>query len=211
MKGLFAPSVMRGVMVCVIALSSVTAFAADASLQVKQWLAPFRSMTVVRGEFEQQKKMPLLSRPFLSQGKFLSVKDKGLVWDTLSPVPSKLIMTPGQLVQEAGGRQQVFKATGTGFDGLALLLPSLLNGDLKQLQNYFALKASGIASNWTLSLTPKPEELVAMIQEIVVTGGQGELKSILLSGADKDTTHIVFRSFHHDTKEPGQKELAAFE
>ncbi len=176
-----------------------------------QWLAPFQRVQVIRGTFEQSRTLKLFTRPFVSTGDFLSVRDKGLLWHTLTPAPSKMIMTPGQLLQETNGRRQTFKATGTGYDGLAILMPALLDGHLDELKRYFTLQGEGTEKDWQLLLVPHRNDLKTMISEVRVSSQQGKLREIALHSAQGDLTEVRFLTFSMSTHTPEQKDLAAFE
>lgn len=173
-------------------------------------LEPFRKVHVFRGDFEQQKKLPVFTSALVSSGRFFSVRDRGLIWETITPVSSTLVMTPGQVVQRMNGREQVFQASGTGFDGLGILLPALLDGDLETLESYFSVTLSGSTSEWTFLLEPESDELSAIIRGVSVAGGDGQLEEITMTGPDGDLTRIRFRSVIMSNEVPNAADLARF-
>ena len=173
-------------------------------------LSSFSEMEVISGEFEQQKTISILSKPFISSGQFLSIKNHGLIWETKKPTPSKLIMTKGKMVQEISGRISEYKATGTAYDGLALLLPAVLNGDEALLKLYFTLDASQLNNRWKLQLKPISTKLFSVITNIIIRGQTESIEDILLSGADGDQTHIIFRSINMGREAPNAVDLERF-
>ena len=173
-------------------------------------LEPFRQINVFSGDFEQQKKLPMFANAFVSNGRFLSVRDHGLIWETKTPAPSTLVMTPGQVSQQMNGRKQVFQASGTGYDGLGILLPALLDGDIEALESYFSVTINGSASEWAFSLKPKSNELSAIIESVSVAGGDGQLQEITMTGPEGDLTRILFQSVIMSNEVPDAADLARF-
>ena len=176
----------------------------------KEILEPFRQINVFRGDFEQQKKLPMFANAFVSNGRFLSVRDHGLIWETTTPAPSTLVMTPGKVVQQMNGREQVFQASGTGYDGLGILLPALLDGDLETLKSYFSIRVNGSPSDWTFSLEPRSKELSAIIENVSVTGSDNQFQEITMTGPEGDLTRILFQSVIMSNEVPDAADLARF-
>lgn len=174
-------------------------------------LASFSEMQVISGEFEQQKTIPILSRPFVSSGRFLSVKQHGLFWETRKPAPSTLTMTEGRMVQEVAGRSSEYQATGTAYDGLALLLPAVLDGDEALLKSYFTVDARQMNNGWELQLTPLSEKLSGVITTVIIQGQAGSIDGVQLSGAGGDETRIIFRSINMSREAPDAVDLERFE
>ncbi len=181
------------------------------NLLVKDILAPFKQVMVFKGGFRQEKKLPILMNPFVSNGEFISVRDRGMVWKTLTPASSTLVMVPGKIIQEVNGRQQSFQATGSGYDGLAILLPALLDGDIKTLQRYFSIGIIGNRQQWTIEMTPVSKELASVVHSVSVKGAAGMLKDVSLSGPGGDLTHISFLSVSMSSEAPDAADLAHFE
>ena len=173
-------------------------------------LAPFKSVQVFKGEFEQHKKLPVFANAFISNGRFLSIRDHGLIWETLTPAPSTLVMTPGKVIQKMNGREQSFQASGTGYDGLGILLPALLDGDLNTLESYFHVQLKGDATSWTFEMTPKSKELASLIETVLVHGEGESLTEANLKGADGDHTRIAFKSLITSDEAPDAADLARF-
>ena len=174
-------------------------------------LAPFQSVQVFQGEFKQHKKLPVFAHALLSSGRFLSIRDYGLVWETETPAPSTLVMTPGQVTQKTEDREQTFRASGTGYDGLGILLPAFLDGDLELLESYFAVTARAQTTGWQLTLLPRSKELQSLISEVSILGQDSQLQEINLTGPQGDHTRIEFQSLSLSHEAPDAANLAAFQ
>ncbi len=173
-------------------------------------LKAFEHIQVLQGKFVQQKKLSGFTNPLVSTGTFLSVRNHGLIWRTQTPVPSTLVMTPGKITQKTQGREQTFQASGTGYDGLGILLPALLDGDLPLLESYFFLRAKQQATGWELSLIPRDKKLAAVIAQVVILGQDNQLDNITTTGPNGDVTRIEFTSLTLSQKAPDAATLAAF-
>ena len=209
MSRLWCRIILTGCLCLLTVTGYATTLAGEALTQ--QILAPFQGIQVVKGSFHQEKKLPVLSQPFLSSGIFLSVKGKGLYWETQSPSPSTLIMTPGKVTQIIQGREHTFQATGSGMDGLALLLPALLDGDTSTLYHYFFLSPTAPSDGWTITLVPKQKELASLLALVSVTGINKQLEAIVMEGPDGDITRITFNDVSMSDEAPDAADLAVFQ
>ena len=185
---------------------------ADTSVsRLTELLRPFQSVQTLRGSFEQEKTIPLFSKPFVSTGQFLSVRNRGLVWKSQTPVVSTLIMTPGQMVEKINGQVRKFQATGTGYDGLAILLPALLNGDIPLLTSYFTVSVTETPAQWTLKLTPRNKELAEIIDDVSVLGAGNILQKVLIRSKDGGDTRVSFSRVSVSADAPSATDLVSFE
>ena len=181
------------------------------SFSIEQLLAGFEKVQVFRGQFDLSRKWPAFSKPFVSSGQFVSVRDRGLIWETLSPVASALIMTPGQVEQRTGDRTQTYQATGTAYDGMAILLPALLDGNQEQLLQYFAVALNGSEQNWNMNLEPASSELKGLVHTIAISGQGNRVSQIVFNGPSESVTHIAIHSLVISYDQPQAKDIAFFE
>ncbi|WP_423194279.1 LolA family protein [Cupriavidus sp. H18C2] len=93
---------LRGVLLGAAMLLGLPAHAADLLGDVAARLA---DAPVIRGQFEQTRKLPGFSHPLVSRGDFVLAKSRGVVWATREPFASSLLVTPDRLVMRGGGRQ----------------------------------------------------------------------------------------------------------
>lgn len=155
---------------------------------------------VAQGEFQQEKKLKILRKPLLSSGTFTYHQNKGVLWKTLTPMPSSLLVNETQLLAKQG-RQAVPPAFGKVFK-------ALLGGELSSLTETFTISATDGLS-WQLQLTPKDELLKRAISNIKLTGDT-ELRQLDLLERTGNQTHISFRQISHP-KELSKEQNADFE
>ena len=101
-----------GVLVLLAVASPVLAAPAASVNLVKQRVA---KVNVLRGEFSQDKQVSGFKNPLRSQGRFVLAQDRGVIWTTLKPFPSEVVVTRDRILSrqrdgssrvELDGRQQ---------------------------------------------------------------------------------------------------------
>ena len=151
---------------------------------------------VLRGAFEQQKTVKGFSRPLVSTGSFLLVRDRGILWDTEKPFAARLTVTPRLLEAEHGEGGAGYRLDAEKDPGVAIvnrLLLALVAGDLRELSTHFevdgALKEKDA---WTLKLTPSSAGLKKVFTSIRLEGA-GEVREVELQERSGDRSVIHFR------------------
>jgi len=106
---------------------------------------------IAQGDFYQQKHLKVLHKPLISTGTFTYHQSKGVIWKTLTPVVSLLLVNESRLLT-GQGEQAVPAAFGKVFK-------AMLGGDLAALTDGFAITGTDQKTVWQLELTPKDEML----------------------------------------------------
>ena len=117
---------------------------------------------ITQGDFQQEKHLKILRKPLISRGTFTYHQTKGVIWKTLTPVPSLLLVDDIRLLT-AQGELAVPAAFGKVFK-------AMLGGDLKQLADGFSISGTDQKTSWQLELKPKDELLTKIINSIVLSG-----------------------------------------
>ncbi len=164
---------------------------ADTVAQIQQRLV---SAPVQRGRFEQDKTLAGFAKPLKSQGDYLLVRGKGLIWRTTAPFASQLVLTRDRIA--GAGGLQLDASKEPGIRVVTGLMLSLLDGDLGALQQAFDVQASvqGSSSNdraWRASLKPKAAALAQLFSRIELEGDR-QLRRIVMTEAQGDTTTLRF-------------------
>ena len=166
-------------------LSFNLSYADDVLAQIKTRLA---KTEITQGNFQQEKRLKILRKPLISTGSFTYHQTKGVIWKTLTPVASLLLVNDTRLlttqseltVPAAFGK--VFKA--------------MLGGDLKQLSDGFSITGSDRETFWQLQLKPK-DELSKKIISSIVLSGDNELRLLEIREAGGNITLIKFDQITH--------------
>jgi hypothetical protein len=143
---------------------------------------------VTQGDFQQEKQLKILRKPLVSTGTFTYHQSKGVIWKTLTPIPSLLLVNESHLLTNQG-EQAVPAAFGRVFQ-------AMLGGDLNQLSDGFSITGTDQATSWQLQLKPKDELLKKIISAIVLSG-DNELRLVEIQEAGGNITRIKFDQITH--------------
>ncbi|MEQ1738728.1 MAG: outer membrane lipoprotein carrier protein LolA [Methyloglobulus sp.] len=141
-----------------------------------------------QGSFQQEKHLKFLRKPLLSTGTFTYDQNKGVIWKTISPIPSLLLIND-ELLLTAQGEQALPPAFGRVFK-------ALLGGELNHLAEDFEIIGKEQKTSWQLQLTPKDELLKKAIKTILLSG-DSELRLLELQEANSNLTRIKFSEISH--------------
>jgi len=147
---------------------------------------------VIRGNFEQRRTIQRLRRALVSSGTFLISAGDGMVWQTMQPFPSTLILGRDSIVQTMPLGQKI-RIPGTGneaFLGFTEAIESVFSGNPGALQRRFDIYFQGEVSAWVLGLLPKEGAMRRAVQGILLSGGE-TIRSITLSQENGDTVRYV--------------------
>jgi outer membrane lipoprotein-sorting protein len=146
---------------------------------------------ITQGSFQQQKRLKVLRKPLISTGTFIYHQSKGVIWRTITPIPSLLLLNETRLLTTTG--EQILPATfGKVFKGL-------LGADLSALTDSFVVSGIDRKTAWQLVLTPKDELLKKIINTIILTGNT-ELSSIEIHETSGNSTYIRFEKITHPAR-----------
>lgn len=152
---------------------------------------------ITQGDFQQEKHLKILRKPLISRGTFTYHQTKGVIWKTLTPVPSLLLVDDIRLLTAQGelavpaAFSKVFKA--------------MLGGDLKQLADGFSISGTDQKTSWQLELKPKDELLKKIINSIVLSG-DNELRLLEIKEGGGNITRIKFDQITHPTQLTAEQE-----
>lgn len=143
---------------------------------------------ITQGNFQQEKRLKILRKPLISSGAFTYHQSKGVIWKTLTPVFSILLVNESRLLTSQG-EQAVPVALGKVFN-------SILGGNLNRLTEDFSITGFDQKPSWQLQLKPKDELLKKIITTILLTG-DNELRLVEMQEADGNITRINFGQITH--------------
>ena len=152
---------------------------------------------ITQGNFQQQKRLKILRKPLISTGTFTYHQSKGVIWKTLTPIPSLLLVNESRLLT-GQGEQAVPAAFGKVFK-------AMLGGDLSQLTEGFLMTGAAQKTDWQLQLTPKDEFLQKIISAISLRGDT-ELRSLDIQEVTGNLTRISFTQITHPAQLTSEQE-----
>jgi hypothetical protein len=143
---------------------------------------------MTQGVFQQEKHLKILRKPLLSTGIFIYHQSKGVIWKTVTPIPSLLLINESKLLT-GQGEQAVPAAFGNVFK-------ALLGGELNRLAEGFDMTGTEQKTSWQLQLKPKDELLRKIISTILISGDT-ELRLLEIQEVTGNQTQISFTKISH--------------
>ena len=145
---------------------------------------------ITQGNFQQEKRLKVLRKPLISTGTFTYHQSKGVIWKTLTPVASLLLVNDTRLLT-GQGEQAIPAAFGKVFK-------AMLGGDLEELSDGFSITGSDQKTSWQIELKPKDELLKKIISSFVLSG-DNELRMLEIQEVGGNMTRITFAQITHPT------------
>ena len=146
---------------------------------------------ITQGNFQQEKRLKILRKPLISTGTFTYHQTKGVIWKTLTPVASLLLVNDARLLTNQG-ELAVPAAFGKVFT-------AMLGGDLNQLSDGFSITGSDQEPAWQIELKPKDEQLKKIISSIMLSG-DNELRLLEIQESGGNISQIKFDKITHPTQ-----------
>ena len=141
----------------------------------------------INSSFIQERRISVLPLPLVSTGKFKFQYQEGILWETLKPIQSTIIISENGIQEEnnferteIGGSSQIGK-----------VLLGLFSGDLASLESYFFIVTKGDVNKWNLFLEPKNSLVSSQIASISIEGRES-VESIYLVEANGDSSRLKF-------------------
>lgn len=140
----------------------------------KQVQAQLAKPAVLTGNFEQTRRMQLLSQPLSSSGTFMLSKTQGLVWEQTQPFSSKMLVNANKIEQTIMNNPPMVitkKEQPVVFAFTSVFL-SVFRGDTSQIEDIFSIYFEGNKQHWQIALRPKSAPFNQAIVNIEIEGGQ---------------------------------------
>ncbi|SUA36234.1 lipoprotein chaperone [Neisseria zoodegmatis] len=158
----------------------------------------------VQGAFTQQRYLKSLNKPMTTQGQFVLIPKRGLLWHMQKPFDNRLRVRSDGIMQWNGkiwATANPSKMSGQA-QQIRLFL-DLLGGNAQGLEKQFTLKLSGTQQKWTLRLDPKTALMKQIFNHIDISGDT-VVRRIELHEKQGDRTVMQFNQIQTG------KELDAF-
>lgn len=178
---------------CAVTAAALVAPAAQAqNTELKQIFSQLGAVPVVRANFEQQKKLALLNKTYVSKGEVLFSKNQGVLWQIQSPVKADLVVTPRKLVQKTQRTSSQIEVDKTPYGSVATMFLQLMSGNEAALaKNFNVVSATYSPAQWNVVLTPK-SSLFKKLFVRVDAQGQRYVNRIAIQEKANNSTVIHF-------------------
>jgi hypothetical protein len=188
-------AVLRTLVVLLSLLVAVPALAAPAAADVDLVKQRVAKVGVLHGEFTQEKQVAGFKNPLRSQGRFVLAQDHGVIWTTLKPFPSEVVVTRDRILSrqrdgssrvELDGRQQ------PAMRSVNAIMFALMSGDAQALSAQFTVKVEALPDNgWKMQLTPRSAMLGKVFTALTLSGDR-YVRQVQITEANQDVTRIHF-------------------
>lgn len=169
-----------------------TARAADDLAMVQQRVA---QVEVLRGRFEQEKRITGFKNPLRSQGRFVVSRQQGVIWTTDKPFPSEVVITRDRILsrqRDGGQRVEVDGREQPALRSVNAMMFALVSGDVGALSARFETQVQALPDNgWRLSLKPRSAALAKAFARIVLNGDR-YVREVRIEEANGDSTQLRF-------------------
>jgi len=152
---------------------------------------------ITEGRFRQEKLIKVLKKPLISTGTFTYHRTQGVIWRTLTPLPSLLLVNQTRLLTTQG-EQNLPLAFGRVFT-------AMFGGDLQLMSTGFEMAGRNARGGWQLQLRPKDALLQKVITDMHLAGDK-ELQRLDIHETNGNVTLITFEHIvHPETLTPAQE------
>lgn len=175
----------------VILLLGWTAARADGKLaEIRSAAEKIKS---IKGEFIQEKQMPILAHPLVARGYFAYRKPASLRWEYRAPLHSVLLLHDGQarrFVQTDQGWVKEEAGNAQAMDFMLQEIAKWLNGRFEDNPMFQVAMASGNK----IIMTPKDKDMNQFIQRIELTMAErpGIMKEVIVYESADSYTRFIF-------------------
>ncbi len=130
--------------------------------------------------FVELRESSMLKSPMRIAGEYRRPDAATLVREVRSPYAEVTTIRAGQAsIARGDARPRIFPLSrAPELAGLQASFGALLSGDGEQLRRHYRVQAQGTRQQWTLTLVPRSQDLMAALHDITLRGRGAELRCI---------------------------------
>lgn len=141
--------------------------------------------------FVEKRYLSMLDRPLESSGELSYYPPDWLERRTLRPRPERLLLEKNTLVIERERhRMQLPVSQRPEVQAFVASVRSTLQGDRAELERHYQLALKRDRRQWTLTLVPRAERLLAIVTSIVISGEDASVRRVVSHQADGDRSEM---------------------
>ena len=168
--------------------------AAPAALDLETLMGYFAKSRGVAAEFREEKSLPLLSAPLVSEGVLYFAPPDRMARFTSSPEKSSLIVVGDRLRIEDGlGVEEIDLGAQRTAKQFVDQLLVLFRGDLAGLRRDYEVGFEGDTRAWSLRLVSKSVRVRQLIREVMLRGRADHLDEMVVSGSGGEVTRTTYQ------------------
>lgn len=182
----WATLLLSSLLACLMALSAHSAHAAE--WEVSDLMNLLSQQKTRKAFFVEKKYIAALDRPLESSGELSFTAPDRLEKRITKPKPEAVALEGDKvLIERSNGRKlRLSLSERPEVSGFVESIRSTLTGDRSALERFYALKLTGTAEQWQLSLVPLQPQMLKIINEIRIAGARDVIATIEFMQADGD-------------------------
>lgn len=155
----------------------------------------------VKGNFVQEKTISSIDRSLKSSGNFIIAAELGMVWGTVKPFSSIMVLGKDYIIQlRPGGHKIVMSAQGNEiFIRMAEVISAVFSGRSQGLLENFEVYYTGSAASWEIGLSPRDRAIGSFAQRIIMSGDTA-IKTIRIYEQNGDTITYILSSHSYPSE-----------
>jgi len=183
----------------VVLAASAAADPAPADRGLDTLLSHFAASRGVEARFREEKSLPLLQEPLVSEGLLYYAPPGRLARFTTRPDRTSLLVMGDRLRLEDGlGVEEIDLAAHAEARRFIAQLLLLFEGDRKALERDYEVRFEGDGDTWSLVLLPRALTLRSVIREIALRGRDDRLLEMVVSGTQGEVTRTTYPQMQVD-------------
>ncbi len=152
------------------------------------------TITSVQADFTQEKHLPILARPLVSEGRFYYQAPKSLRWEYTRPVRSILLMHAGRVQRFVAGASGMTEEHGPGLDAMQVVLEEITHWLAGRFNENPMFDTRLDSEQHLIVLTPRQPAMQQVIQQITVhlADQPGVIQSVEIRESKDAYTRMIF-------------------
>jgi len=162
-------------------------------------LGHFAASRGVEASFREEKSLPLLRQPLVSEGLLYYAPPGRLVRFTLRPEATSLLLVGDRLrMQDALGVEEIDLGAHPEARRFVDQLTLLFRGDRDALERSYDVRLEGNEDAWSLTLVPRGLAQRQLIREIRLRGRAAKLDEMVMTGTEGEVTRTTYERMRSD-------------
>jgi outer membrane lipoprotein-sorting protein len=144
--------------------------------------------------FTETRRIALLQSPLVVKGRLAYVRPDRLEKHVLEPYDERTVVSGNTVVIENRTRNRTTTVSLTSAPAILTLVESLratLAGDTAALERHYAVRLEGRPEDWTLTLTPRAQSVIALIAQVRLSGKGARVLRVEVDEAGGDSSLMV--------------------
>ncbi|MGQ0523552.1 MAG: LolA family protein [Betaproteobacteria bacterium] len=168
--------------------------AGAAEFGIAELMRPLAQVPSAEARFTETRRIALLQAPLVVKGRLAYVRPDRLEKHVLEPYDERTVVSGNTVVIENRTRNRTTTVSLTSAPAILTLVESLratLAGDAAALERHYAVRLGGRLEDWTLTLTPRAQSVIALIAQVRLSGKGARVLRVEVDEAGGDSSLLL--------------------